>query len=1252
MLRERYRRRGGRRRGAQVRLADRSQQDGRARAIGSQDTSKGVTVAGKDAQADAEWEDGAPDRQGLDGQDREAAGPDVSGQDVSGQNGAGGVSRAVQRVPPVRRIALRLHRRSLATRISIWIFDIVAIAVVLVGIAVFGLAGREVQVPHWVAERAGARLETGLDGAQIDIGQVTLMFQKLKAPLVSFRDVSLRRADGREIFAMPVLRVGLDRQALLEGTVQPTSLALEGATLRVRREADGRFDLGFGTAQMLGDGGSLVAVLDRMDTLFAQPGFAPIERIAATGLQLTFEDARTGRVWYIEQGQLELLQDAVQVEVRVALTLPNARADTPQEREPGKVEMTFTSRKGSLEATLGARLSGVAASDIAVQSPVLAWLRPLAAPVSGALRASVDEQGALGDINGKLEIGAGAFVPQEAIAPLRFETARAYFRFDASQNKLSFDEISVRAPQANIEATGHAYLEVEEPDPESGLTLSASGENAKGFASWPVALVTQLQLHRVVLNPEGVFATPVAFEQGAANMRLQFDPFRVEIGQVSLLRLDAQGAVVNRASVRGTVGVDMAADTDADSDGAAPISGWHVALDAHVDRIDGRDVIALWPLTKAVKAREWLDKNLIAGSVMNANAALRKRPGERITNAVVFDFEETTVKYLKTFPVVAGARGHAALRDGSFTVSVDEGWVEAPSGGAVSIAGSSYRVLDVKQKPSQAEVMLRTNGSITAGLSLLDVAPLKVMTKAGRGVDLFEGRAEGRARVVFAQRRGLKPNDIQFEASATLHDVVSGGGASGALVPGRVFQAAQLDVAARNTQVTVGGTGTLNGVPFRATWVQPLGTPERTSASHVEGTFELGKPFLDEFDIALPEGMVSGAGQARIRVDLRRGQPATFALDSDLNRIGLRIPALAWRKSQSATGRLQISGTLGAVPRLEDVLLEAPGLAVRGDVRLRAGGGLEVAALSQVSVSDWMNAPVTLTGRGKGVPPAVSVGAGWIDLRKTDLAKATGRGGGGGGGAATQPVELALDRLVLTKGITLRNFRADLTKAGTLTGPFSGSVNGAAPILGQLAPGASGGSRIRITSQDAGALFREAGLFRKGSGGTAEIVLTSRAEPGQYDGTLTVKNTKVQSAPGLAAILNTVSVIGLLDQLNGPGLLFNTIAADFRLTPEAVEVTGASGAGPSLGITMAGIYDMSRNRMDFQGVLSPLYVLNGVGQLFGRRGEGLFGVTYRMTGPVQAPDVSVNPLSVLTPGMFRELFRRTPPTLEKPLAGN
>ena len=63
-------------------------------------------------------------------------------------------------------------------------------------------------------------------------------------------------------------------------------------------------------------------------------------------------------------------------------------------------------------------------------------------------------------------------------------------------------------------------------------------------------------------------------------------------------------------------------------------------------------------------------------------------------------------------------------------------------------------------------------------------------------------------------------------------------------------------------------------------------------------------------------------------------------------------------------------------------------------------------------------------------------------------------------------------------------------------------------------------------------------------------------------------------------------------------------------------------------------------------MISPIYLVNGVGQILTRRGEGLFGFNYRVTGTAEAPNVAVNPLSVLTPGMFRELFRQRPPNLK------
>ena len=138
------------------------------------------------------------------------------------------------------------------------------------------------------------------------------------------------------------------------------------------------------------------------------------------------------------------------------------------------------------------------------------------------------------------------------------------------------------------------------------------------------------------------------------------------------------------------------------------------------------------------------------------------------------------------------------------------------------------------------------------------------------------------------------------------------------------------------------------------------------------------------------------------------------------------------------------------------------------------------------------------------------------------------------------------------------------------------------------------------------------------------------------------------AAPGLAALLNAISVVGLLDQLNGPGLAFTTVQAAFRLVPGGVELTSASAVGPSLGISAEGVYDSARKQVDLRGVLSPLYFVNSIGQAFTRAGEGVFGMTYTVQGPAGAPQVRVNPLSILTPGMFREIFRTAPPALTAP----
>ena len=68
---------------------------------------------------------------------------------------------------------------------------------------------------------------------------------------------------------------------------------------------------------------------------------------------------------------------------------------------------------------------------------------------------------------------------------------------------------------------------------------------------------------------------------------------------------------------------------------------------------------------------------------------------------------------------------------------------------------------------------------------------------------------------------------------------------------------------------------------------------------------------------------------------------------------------------------------------------------------------------------------------------------------------------------------------------------------------------------------------------------------------------------------------------------------------------------------------------------------------EYDAVISPIYLLNGVGAVLTRQGEGLFGFNYRLGGTSDDPSVRVNPLSILTPGMFREIFRRPVPRLQE-----
>ncbi|MCC5974807.1 MAG: DUF3971 domain-containing protein [Rubellimicrobium sp.] len=1088
--------------------------------------------------------------------------------------------------------------RSLRTsRVCRWagrILGALTIAVLALPVLVYLLlAGTEVTAPDWLRREVEARAGTVLDGADLRFAAMTIRLEGDLRPHVVLSDAILRDPDGRVLARVP--EIGLQfspRGLVLRRELLVQQILILGAEISLERDAGGRFALQLGEAAAVEQMAGLAALLDAFDSLFERPALAALQTVRIAGLVVNYTDLRAGSVWTLDGGELalELRGDVTRLSGDVSLLSGRAFVT--------RLVLEYESPRASPAARVAVTLTDASARDIASQSPALAWLGVLDAPISADMRGEIDATGQPGVFTAALEIGQGALAPIAGARPVAFQRALAHLAYDPSTSRLHFDRVEVQSDWGALSATGQADLQAVGPD------------------GWPSALVGQFALSGISLNPDGLFDTAISLPEAWVDFRLRLDPFRLTLADLTLAADTAAGQ--GRMTARGEI--------------AAAPEGWSLSLDLGLESLTVARMLALWPQTLMPGTRAWMAGNLSAGEMTNLAGALRLAPGAAPVLALTKEFRDVTVRLLRQQDPVTGADGFASLIDHGFSLSLTAGTATPPLGGPVDLAGSVLVVPDVRQAEVPAEIMVRTDSKITAALSVLDGPPFGYLSRSGLPVDLAEGQARTDVLVRLPLGRELTPEDrIDWRAEAVLRDL-----SSTALVPGRVLTAARLEVDAGPEALEIAGPVRLGAVPARGIWRLPLGEGA-DGGSRVTAEVELSDAFMREFAIGLPAGMVQGSGQAQLGIDLPPEGPGRMELSSDLTGLRLSLPALGWTKAPATPGRFDATVQLGTPPRIERLRLDAPGLRAEGEVRLRAGGGLDQARFVRVERGDWFDAPVTLLGRGADRNLGVEIGGGRIDLRRAAF-------GDAGGGSGDAPLRIRLDRLQVSDGIALTGFEGTFDAARGLEGEFTATVNGGTPVQGWALPQGQR-TAVRIISRDAGGVIRDAGLIGNAEGGLLDLTLLPVGLEGQFDGNLRIDNIRVRDAPALASLLNAISVIGLLQQMAGQGLVFDEVRAAFRLAPDRITITRSSAVGPGLGISLDGFYMPATNEVDFQGVVSPLYLVNSVGAVLTRRGEGLIGFNFNLRGQAGNPRVLVNPLSALTPGMFREIFRRPPPEL-------
>ena len=1079
-----------------------------------------------------------------------------------------------------------------AARVWWWVraaLLVIGAPVLMAVIAAVLLIGREITAPTWIVRDVEARAAEVLAGGSMGFGAVKVTVGEDLHPRLVLENAVLRDADGGVLARVPRIESLVSPRGILQGRILAQEVELSGAQISLRRATDGTVAFAFEQGSVpVGAADGFLGLLDQIDQVFEQGALEALEFVRADGLIINYVDARAGRSWVIDNGRIGLDLRGDDLELRADVALLSGRAYVTT------AELTYRSPHGSRVAEIGLAITDAAAADIASQSPLLSWLGVLDAPISGAVRGEMSEGGTLTGVSATLQIGAGELRPNSQTRPIPFQSARTYLSFDPALDRLTFDLIEVDSTLGRVVGTAQTYLREFDDN------------------RWPAALLGQAQFSQMNIAPETIFDAPVELSDARFDFRLRLDPFTLDIGQAAVVNADVP------LHMNGQV--------------RAAAEGWSVALNARADAIGTDQVFALWPTGVAPRTFDWLSKNIATGMLRDPNVAFRSEPDGVPSFALSMEFDGAEVAFMPTLPPIEAAGGTLSIIDRRVAMTLNAGHVTAPEGGKIELAGSTM-VIPVTGIPNPlARFDLAMQGRVTAAMAILNLEPFGVLRSSDLPVSFAQGAARIQASLDTPLGRGIAPEQRVWSATADVRNV-----RSDVLIPNRTITASSLQVQADPESLVVSGPMQLADVGGTVTFSRALGAGSEGTA-RVEADVSVGPAFLEAFNVNLPSGMVSGQAPARISIDLSDPDAAQFRLTSDLRGVGLSLAGLGWSKARNVAGALTVVGQIGATPRIDQLSISAPNLQTTGTIRLAAGGGLERAAFERVRLGGWLDAPVVLLGQGNGRPVSVQIAGGSLDLRAANF------GGGGSGGGEGSPMDIALDRLRVTDNIQIDNFRGAFTSPSGLQGQFQGDVNGIAPIRGTLVP-IEGRAAVRIVSNDAGGLLRATGLLQNAHGGDMQLTLIPAAAEGSYDGTLIGSTLRVRDAPALASLLDAISVVGLLTQLDGQGLLFTDVDAQFRLTPSQVIVTQSSAVGPGLGISMDGIYAQASQTMDFQGVVSPFYLLNGIGAVFTRPGEGLIGFNFNLRGPVDNPQVLVNPLSALTPGMFREIFRRPPPTV-------
>jgi hypothetical protein len=727
-----------------------------------------------------------------------------------------------------------------------------------------------------------------------------------------------------------------------------------------------------------------------------------------------------------------------------------------------------------------------------------------------------------------------------------------------------------------------------------------------------------------------LFEEPVPFDSGNFRVRSErgFDAFVLESATVEL----GSTTILLNGNARHV------------------LDQWNLGVIAEVRSLPVNSIESYWPRVVEPNARSWITENLKDGHVDSAVLRVRASVPEADPASVdVSDFDgeirfrETAVHYLRPLPPVRDVFGVARFDARTFNIDLGGGTLRdlVAESGRVEILG-----LDGPPRGESIKIEVTISGPVRDAFEILDSEPLGFIS--GFGLDPAHTSGSHRTNAVFAFPL-LDDVLIDQIAVATASRMVEFGAEDA--VFGLPVSEGDLALNVNRDGMEVSGTAAIGSVPVGLTW------SERFEEGDAVRTRYKVRSNLDD-DARAEFGLdgipfVSGPAGLGLTYAIGWDGAAVGAAEIDLTDVTVDLDPFGWTKMPGEEGRAFVRFLVQ-----DEVLTSMPELTVRaGDLEIDGSGlfrpGADGPELQRLTLERLVfgetDAFVNIE-LPEGVPQIISVGGASLDLRPIMEGLFED---------SEESDEEEAMQIVISEQSPVAEIR--LGEETSLLGAFGTFFNDGTDwndveLRGRLSNGGRVFLRVEpdgdvrnlnFESDDAGGVLSALDWIDTIRGGEMRVQgqMSGSGDDEVIAGQLDMQNFVLTEGPVGAQILALTSFSGIADVLGGEGLTFRRLEVPFTLTDTDVTILEGKARGADIGILASGRIDRETDQLEMTGEIAPAYTLNSllaniplIGSVLSGGADGIFAATFKVSGSIDDPDVSVNPLSVLTPGIVRRLL--------------